>query len=68
MENIGHYINGKRVDGTSGRTTDVYNPATGEVQAKLALANSSELDAAIAVKAPSCNGSHQCGYYFKGTG
>ena len=47
MRSIPHYINGARVEGTSGRTADVFNPATGEVQAQVPLANSSELDAAI---------------------
>ena len=44
---IGHWIDGKLVKGTSGRFTDVFNPATGEVQARLALATPAELDAAI---------------------
>ena len=48
MRNIPHYINGKRVEGKSGRTADVFNPATGEVQAQVPLANSTELEAAIA--------------------
>ncbi|MBC7144815.1 MAG: CoA-acylating methylmalonate-semialdehyde dehydrogenase [Thioclava marina] len=48
MEEIGHWINGKRVAGTSGRFGDVYNPATGEIIAKVALATPAELDAAIA--------------------
>ncbi|WP_127559017.1 CoA-acylating methylmalonate-semialdehyde dehydrogenase [Nioella ostreopsis] len=48
MEELGHWINGKRVAGTSGRFADVYNPATGEVQAKVALASKEELDSAIA--------------------
>ncbi|TMV92360.1 CoA-acylating methylmalonate-semialdehyde dehydrogenase [Thioclava sp. BHET1] len=47
MEEIGHWINGKRVAGTSGRFSDVYNPATGEVQAKVALASPAELESAI---------------------
>ena len=47
MREIGHFINGKPVAGTSGRTTDVYNPATGEVQAKVALASPAELQAAV---------------------
>ena len=38
MQEIGHWINGKRVAGTSGRFADVMNPATGEVQARVALA------------------------------
>jgi len=48
MREIGHWIDGKRVSGSSGRTADVYNPATGEVQGKVALASKAELDAAIA--------------------
>jgi malonate-semialdehyde dehydrogenase (acetylating)/methylmalonate-semialdehyde dehydrogenase len=47
MEEIGHWINGKHVAGTSGRTADVWNPATGEVQAKVALA-STKMEAAVA--------------------
>ncbi|PCD77676.1 CoA-acylating methylmalonate-semialdehyde dehydrogenase [Pseudothioclava arenosa] len=48
MQELGHWINGKRVAGTSGRFADVYNPATGEVQARVALASKAELDAAVA--------------------
>jgi len=48
MEQIGHWIDGKRVAGTSGRTADVMNPATGEVQAQVALASGSEMEAAVA--------------------
>ncbi|WP_112309434.1 CoA-acylating methylmalonate-semialdehyde dehydrogenase [Pseudogemmobacter bohemicus] len=44
---IGHWIDGKLVKGKSDRFTDVFNPATGEVQARLALATPAELDAAI---------------------
>jgi malonate-semialdehyde dehydrogenase (acetylating)/methylmalonate-semialdehyde dehydrogenase len=48
MEQIGHWIDGKRVAGTSGRMADVYNPATGEVQAQVALASTAEIEAAVA--------------------
>ncbi len=48
MEELSHFINGARVSGTSGRFADVYNPATGEVQAKVPLASKEELDAAVA--------------------
>ena len=48
MQEIGHWINGKMVAGTSGRYSDVFNPATGEVQARVALASKAELDAATA--------------------
>lgn len=49
MEEIGHFINGKRVAGKSGRTADVFNPATGEVTAKVALATAAEMQEAVAV-------------------
>ncbi|MCC7321166.1 MAG: CoA-acylating methylmalonate-semialdehyde dehydrogenase [Rubellimicrobium sp.] len=48
MQEIGHYIDGARVAGASGRFADVFNPATGEVQARVALANGDELARAIA--------------------
>jgi len=51
MRTINHFIGGKEVPGTSGRTADVFNPATGEVQAKVALASKGELDAAVKVAA-----------------
>ena len=47
MQTIGHWINGKMVDGTSGNFADVYNPATGEVQARVALATVAEVEHAI---------------------
>jgi len=43
-----HWIGGAEVAGTSGRTGDVYNPATGQVQATVPLANRAEMDAAVA--------------------
>jgi len=51
MEQIGHYLNGARVPGGSGRSAEVFNPATGEVQARVALASAAELDAAVAAAA-----------------
>ena len=48
MREIGHFIGGKAVKGTSGRQGDVFNPNTGEVQAKVALASKSEVEKAIA--------------------
>lgn len=47
MQSIGHYINGTQVAGT-GRSADVFNPATGEVQAQVALATKAEMDKAVA--------------------
>ena len=37
-ETLQHFIGGKRVDGTSGRFNDVYNPALGVVKARVPLA------------------------------
>src|SRR3974390_171681 len=48
MREICHFIGGKPVNGTSGRFGDVFNPNTGEVQAKIALASKAEVDKAIA--------------------
>ncbi|MDF2575831.1 MAG: mmsA, partial [Agromyces sp.] len=45
---IGHWIEGALRTSTSGRTAPVYNPATGAVQAEVALADQAEIDAAIA--------------------
>ncbi|MGR3433918.1 MAG: CoA-acylating methylmalonate-semialdehyde dehydrogenase [Shimia sp.] len=48
MQTIGHWIDGAEAPG-SGREAPVYNPATGEVQAQLALASAEELGRAVAV-------------------
>ncbi len=47
MKTYGHFIGGKHVAGTSGRFADVYEPMTGEVSAKVALATKDELRAAV---------------------
>ncbi len=47
MRSIGHFIGGKEVKGTSGRTADVFEPMTGDVQAKVALASKAEVRAAV---------------------
>ncbi len=44
---IGHFIGGKTVTGTSGRFADIFNPNTGEVQARVALASKDEMAAAV---------------------
>ncbi len=48
MRDIRHFVGGKHVDGTSGRFGDVFDPSTGEVQARVALAGADEVRAAIA--------------------
>ena len=45
---IDHHIAGQRVAGRSGRAQDVTNPATGAVTGRVALANASEVDQAVA--------------------
>ncbi|KAB1072067.1 aldehyde dehydrogenase family protein, partial [Methylobacterium soli] len=47
MRTIGHFMGGKTVEGTSGRFADVFNPTTGEIQARVALASKAELRAAV---------------------
>ena len=51
VREVRHWINGQLVAGTSGRFGDVYNPASGEVQAKVAMATAAEVDAAVAAAA-----------------
>ena len=47
MLEYGHFIGGKTVKGTSGRTGDVFEPMTGEVRAKVAFASKAEVAAAV---------------------
>jgi len=48
VRTVTHWIDGVAVAGVSGRSSDVYNPATGKVQAKVPLANRAEMDRAVA--------------------
>ena len=48
MREIGHFIGGKEISGTSGRFGDVFDPNTGDVQAHVALASRDETMDAIA--------------------
>ena len=48
MRNIEHFINGQKVAGTSGRFGDVFDPNSGQVQARVPLASPEELDRAVA--------------------
>jgi malonate-semialdehyde dehydrogenase (acetylating)/methylmalonate-semialdehyde dehydrogenase len=47
MKQYDHFIAGSVVKGTSGRFGDIYNPATGEVQAKVQFATGAELRKAV---------------------
>ena len=48
MAVIGHFISGSVVDGTSGRSAAVFDPALGIETKRLALADASEVDKAVA--------------------
>ncbi|MEE1621823.1 CoA-acylating methylmalonate-semialdehyde dehydrogenase [Zafaria sp. Z1313] len=48
VRTLTHYIGGQHVDGASGRFADVYDPATGQVQARLPLASAAESAEAVA--------------------
>ncbi|MES2391236.1 MAG: aldehyde dehydrogenase family protein, partial [Acidobacteriota bacterium] len=44
---VPHWINGARVTGNSGRFSDVFHPASGQVSARVPLATDAEVDAAV---------------------
>ena len=44
MRDINHFIGGASFAGASGRFSDVFNPSTGEVQARVQLADPAQLD------------------------
>ncbi|WP_334165013.1 aldehyde dehydrogenase family protein, partial [Phenylobacterium sp.] len=48
MRDITHFIDGAPVASTSGRFGDVFNPNIGEMQARVGLATTAEVDAAVA--------------------
>jgi len=48
MDKIHHLIDGVAVEGTSGVSKPVFNPATGEQSGELAMASLAEVDAAVA--------------------
>lgn len=48
MKTITHWIDGKPVEGTSGRFGPVYNPATGAQEKQAAFATVEDVDAAVA--------------------
>jgi malonate-semialdehyde dehydrogenase (acetylating) / methylmalonate-semialdehyde dehydrogenase len=47
LRTITHWIGGKPVTGSTDRTSPVFNPATGEQQAELALASVDDVDTAV---------------------
>ena len=49
INTLNHFIGGRVAAGASGRSQDVFNPATGVVTGKVARANAAEVGKAIAV-------------------
>ena len=49
IQNLYHYVGGKRIEGDSGRFGDVYNPALGVVTKRAPLASRSEVENVITV-------------------
>ncbi|REG48601.1 methylmalonate-semialdehyde dehydrogenase [acylating] [Paraburkholderia sp. BL6669N2] len=47
-DDVGHYINGERLPGRSGRFQDVFNPAAGQAARRVALADEEEVQHAVA--------------------
>lgn len=47
MREVGHFVGGKQVAGKSGRTTEFFQPMTGEVLGRVALASKDELRQAV---------------------
>jgi len=47
MRDIHHFVNGQSLIGTSGRFGDVFNPSTGEIQARVQFATDAEMDLAV---------------------
>ena len=48
LQQLGHYIGGKTVAGSSGRSAPVFNPALGVAATEVALASAAETKRAIA--------------------
>ena len=48
MNQIGHWVDGRESPGGAERLGDVYNPATGETAAQVALASAEDVDRAVA--------------------
>ncbi|MCU0868343.1 MAG: CoA-acylating methylmalonate-semialdehyde dehydrogenase [Burkholderiales bacterium] len=47
VQAIDHWIDGRRVPGTGDRTSDVFDPSTGRVTGRVALATTAEVDHAV---------------------
>ena len=53
MKSFKNFVNGQHVDAADGRTTNVVNPATGQVYATAPLSAQADVDAAMTAAARS---------------
>jgi malonate-semialdehyde dehydrogenase (acetylating)/methylmalonate-semialdehyde dehydrogenase len=51
LREVHHWVNGRTLTGSSGRFGDVFHPASGELQARVALATAAEVDSAVSAAA-----------------
>jgi malonate-semialdehyde dehydrogenase (acetylating) / methylmalonate-semialdehyde dehydrogenase len=49
MHQVSHFIDGQRTDDTSASDLNVFNPATGEISAHVAVADAALIDHAVAI-------------------
>ena len=49
LKTVTHWIGGRTVPSCSGRSGPIWDPATGEVQGRVAFASAEEVDHAVAV-------------------
>jgi malonate-semialdehyde dehydrogenase (acetylating) / methylmalonate-semialdehyde dehydrogenase len=63
MNKVQHFVDGQSWSGTSSRTSDIYNPATGMVTGHAVLATKDDVAHAVSVakKAQASWGSQQAG-------
>ena len=47
MQTLGHFINGKKVEGSSGKFGDIFNPATGTIIKKVSFASQQDVNDAV---------------------
>ena len=49
MNLLEHFVGGKLISGTSDKKSKVFNPATGEQESEVRLANKTDLDKAVEI-------------------
>src|SRR6056297_4067331 len=56
MKTVGHFLSNAPWSGTSDRTSDIYNPATGAVSGKVTLASTADVDKVVETAAAALPG------------